>query len=95
MDVLKGCPKEKGIEMVLRSMGPGCIAVDEITAQADCKALLSAAWCGVRLVATAHAGSVKDLLNRPLYRPILESGIFDHVLVMDRDKHWREERVVL
>lgn len=95
MDILKGCPKEKGIEMVLRSMGPKCIAVDEITAEADCNALTSAAWCGVRLIATAHAGSVKDLMNRPLYRPILECGIFDHVLVMDRDKHWREERVVL
>ena len=95
MDVLKGFPKEKGIEMVLRSMGPNCIAVDEITAEADCLALARAAWCGVRLIATAHAGTVKDLANRSLYRPILESGIFDHVLVMDRDKHWREERVVV
>lgn len=93
LDVLKGCPKRDGIDIILRTMGPYCIAVDEITEAADCDALLRAGWCGVRLLATAHAGNKKDLMTRPLYRPILESGIFDHILVLGRDKHWREERL--
>ena len=45
-DVLTGCPKSPGIDMVLRTMGPDCIAVDEITAEADARALLRAANCG-------------------------------------------------
>ena len=93
LDVLRECPKEEGIEMILRTMGSTCIAVDEITAEEDCNALIRAGWCGIRLLATAHAGGVKDLLTRPLYRPILESGLFDHVLVLRRDKTWREERL--
>ena len=80
--------------MILRTMGSQCIAVDEITAASDCETLLRAGWCGVRIFATAHAGSVRDLMRRPLYRPLLENGLFDHILVMTRDKSWREERIL-
>lgn len=92
-DVLLGCPKPEGIEMVLRSMGPAWLAVDEITAKQDCEALLQAGWCGVKLLATVHAGGVEDLLHRPVYRPLVESRLFRTGLVLSRDKHW--ERVVL
>lgn len=94
-DVLSGCPKAQGIELLLRTMGPSTIAVDEITAREDCDALLGAAWCGVDLIATAHAGSLKDFLNRPIYKPLIESRIFHTVLVMQEDKSWREERLHL
>ena len=94
VDILQGCPKREGIDIVMRTMGPEYIAVDEITAEEDCDALLRAGWCGVRLLATAHAGNVRDLMNRPLYRPLLEKKLFDHILVMGRDKSWKEERVM-
>ena len=92
-DVLTGCGKEQGIESLLRTMGPTCIAVDEITAESDCKALMNAGWSGVSLLATAHASSVSDLHSRPIYRPIINSGLFQTVLVMQPDKSWKEERV--
>ena len=92
-DILSGCPKGRGVELLLRTMSPATIAVDEITADADCKGLLHAAWCGVDLIATAHAGSVRDFLMRPVYRPLVESHIFTKVIVMQPDKSWREERM--
>lgn len=95
MDVLTGCPKPAGIEMVLRTMGPSCIAVDEITAQADCGALIQASNCGVRLLATAHAASVQDLLNRSVYRPLVENRIFEMLLILRRDKSYIVERMTL
>lgn len=95
LDVLTGCPKPAGIDMVLRTMGPSSLAVDEITAGADCEGLLRAGWCGVRLLATAHAASVRDLRCRALYQPLLKNQLFTHVLVLGRDKSWREERVEL
>lgn len=94
-DVLTGCPKAQGIEMVLRTMGPSCIAVDEITARADCDALLRAGWCGVTLLATAHASCKEDLLSRPVYKPLAESGLFDTLLVLQQDKSWHLERMDL
>ena len=92
-DVMTGCGKEQGIDALLRTMGPGCIAVDEITAEADCRALMNAGWSGVTILATAHAKSVSDLRSRPIYRPIINSGLFDTLLVMQPDKSWREERM--
>lgn len=92
-DILTGCPKSQGIEMVLRTMGPSCIAVDEITAQADCDALIRAGWCGVKLLATAHAGSKQDFYSRPVYRPLAESKLFESLLIMSPDKSWRLERM--
>ena len=92
-DVLSGCNKAQGIDAVLRNMGPETIAVDEITARADCDALIHAGWCGVKLFATAHAGCRQDLMSRPIYRPIMESGIFDTLIIMHDDKSWHSERM--
>lgn len=92
-DVLTGCSKSQGIEMALRTMGPGCIAVDEITSAENCAALLTAGWCGVELLATAHAADCRDLYRRPVYRPLAESGLFSKALVLSRDKSWHLERM--
>lgn len=92
-DVMTGCPKVWGIDRILRTMGPGTIAVDEITSAEDCRALLQAGWCGVTLLATAHAASLKDLCSRAIYRPIVESGIFQSVVILHSDKSFRTERI--
>ena len=92
LDVLRGCPKKEGILQVLRTMGPATIVVDEITAQEDCLALTEAGWCGVRLLATVHAGSLNDLHTRTLYRPLWENQLFHHILILDREKKWHMER---
>lgn len=92
-DILSGCPKTTGIEMLLRSMGPEVIAVDEITADEDCRALIHAGWCGVKLIATAHAGNRNDLFSRSVYRPILDSRLFDTLIILRPDKSWQSERM--
>jgi stage III sporulation protein AA len=90
-DVLTGAHKQEGIEMLLRTMGPRWIAVDEISSEEDCSALYRAGWCGVTLLATAHAESRKELLNRPLYRPLVENKLFDKLVIMARDQTWHLE----
>lgn len=94
-DILSGCKKIQGMEMVLRTMGPTVIAVDEITSQEDCAALIRAAWCGVRLIATAHSGSKEELLRSKLFSPIIQAGIFDTLIVLHPNKSWREESLRL
>ena len=92
-DILCGCPKAEGIDIAIRVMNPHMIAVDEITAKQDCDALINAGWCGISLLATAHASSMKDFLERPIYRPLVESRLFDTLLILQMDKSWRTERV--
>lgn len=79
--------------MLLRTMCPQTIAVDEITAAEDCEALLNAGWCGVELLATAHAADRDDLFHRPVYRSIIENRLFDTLVIMQPDKSWRAERM--
>lgn len=90
-DVMYGCKKADGIEIALRTMSPQLIAVDEITALEDCNALEKAAWCGVRLLATAHAGNIQEFMERTIYRPIIEKKIFRRIISMNSDKSWRED----
>lgn len=93
LDVVTGCNKEEGIDILLRTMGPTYIAVDEVTSEQDCRALIRAGWCGVRLIATAHAASIEDLYHRPVYQSLVNTRLFDHVLVLNRNKVWKEERL--
>ena len=92
-DIMYNCPKPFGIEAILRNMGPSTIAVDEITAEEDCRALLRAGWCGVEILATAHAGSLQDLHQRPIYKSIVESKLFNSIVILRPDKSWYLERV--
>ena len=94
IDVLSGVAKGRGMDMVLRSMSPRVIALDEITSAEDCEALIRAAWCGVELVATAHAGSVRDLRERMVYRPLVETGLFKMVAFLDSKQCWHIREVM-
>lgn len=91
IDVLTGSRKNDGIERVLRTMSPQCIAVDEITAAEDCAALSHAYGCGVKLLATAHAASLEEFYARPVYQQIARMRLFDTCLILQRDKSFRKE----
>lgn len=92
-DVLRGCRKREGMEQVLKTMGPGCIALDEVTAEEDCEGLLRAAACGVTLLATAHASSLEEFYSRPLYHALARRRLFEWALVMGPDKRFIAERM--
>ena len=93
VDVLSGCSKVEGIPMVLRAMGSGAVAVDEITDAQDAFALGQAYGCGVEILATAHGACMEDLWNKPEYRTLMERNIFHWVVILQRDKSWRTERI--
>lgn len=92
-DVMDGCPKAEGLMMLLRGMGPELLAVDEITAPEDIRALEQAGGCGVKLLATAHASSVQDLRRRPLYQGMMNSSLFSRYVVISRQCGMRSYQV--
>ncbi len=63
-DVLDGCPKEKGMLMLLRSMSPQVVAIDELGSEGELKALGQAAACGCRILATVHGENRRDVERR-------------------------------
>jgi stage III sporulation protein AA len=92
-DVLTGAGKMEGIEMLLRGMNPEWIAVDEITAKDDVRAIGHASYCGVRMLATAHAYGREDLKKRPVYRELLALRMFQNLIIMNSDKKMICERL--
>lgn len=92
-DVLTGCPKAVGIEQLVRSMAPEWIAVDEITGADDVETLVRASYCGVRFMATAHAADLSDLARRPVYRAVLDSGVFENLALIRPDRSLCCERI--
>lgn len=92
-DVLSDCPKAVGMEMLLRGMSPQVLAVDEITARRDVQAMVGAAGCGVSLLATAHGSTREDLERRPVYREMLEQGIFQRLVTIQVHGGQREFNV--
>lgn len=80
--------------MLLRGMNPQVLAADEITAPEDAAALEMAANCGVSLLCTAHAGSLEELKARPLYRRLLDEGLFRRLVIIERAGRERRYQVV-
>ena len=81
-DVLENIPKASALLMLLRGMAPQVLAADEITDPADIRAMEQAAGCGAVLLATAHGSDLAELRRRPLYRRLLDSGIFRRFVLL-------------
>lgn len=81
-DVLDNCPKEIGMQMLLRSMSPEVIAVDELGKEADYEALASVMRAGVRLLGTVHSQTKEELYQKPHIRPLLKDGSWRFVRLM-------------
>lgn len=81
-DVLDGCPKAEGMMMLIRSMAPQVVAVDELGDYGDIHAIESVVHCGCKLLATVHGNSLADLKRKPLLSRLTEEKIFERYLVL-------------
>lgn len=86
-DVLDCCPKAKGMLMLIRTMAPQVIAVDEIGSREDIEAIEYVMNCGCKLIATVHGSSVEDVKTKPVLRRLLEERIFErYILLGNKDR---------
>lgn len=84
-DVMDACPKAEGMMMLIRSMAPEVLAVDEIGREEDIRAMETALFCGCRLLATVHGNSLDDIRSKPLLRRLAEEQIFERYVIMGSD----------
>ena len=86
-DLLDCCPKAEGMMMLIRSMSPEVVAVDEIGTGEDIRAIESVVNCGCKLLATVHGNSMEDMKQKPLLNRLVESHVFERYIVLDAKPH--------
>lgn len=86
-DVMDGCPKAAGLEMMIRSMAPRVVAVDEIGTREDFLALRNAAKCGCRILATVHGNSVEEVMKKPMMAEMVSEGMFSRYVELSALPH--------
>jgi stage III sporulation protein AA len=82
-DVLDCCPKAKGMIMLVRSMSPGVIAVDEIGSREDIDAIRYIINCGCKLICTVHGSSMEEIRTKPLLGSLIREKIFKRYVVLN------------
>lgn len=83
-DVLDGCPKIEGMMMLLRSMAPKVVAVDELGSAQDVHALEQVLKCGCSVLATIHGASYEELQKKTFLKPLLEEKAFGRYLILGK-----------
>lgn len=85
-DLLDACPKAEGMLMLVRSMGPQVIAVDEIGSMEEVQSLKYAMCCGCRMIATVHGASWQEIRGKPMFQEFFTQGLFKRYLVLKNVK---------
>lgn len=82
-DILDCCPKVAGMMMLVRSMSPSIIAVDEVGSREDMEAIEYVINCGCKLIATVHGSSIDDIKNKPLLGKMVREKIFERYILLN------------
>lgn len=81
-DVLDGTDKAYGALLMLRTMSPDIIALDEITAEEDTAAISQIANCGVGIIATVHGESAEEVFSKPMLKRLQTQKVFKKAIML-------------
>lgn len=84
-DVLDACPKIYGMMMLIRSMAPEVVAIDELGGMEDTAAMKRVSACGCRLLATVHGFDLAELKEKKYMEDVIKDKLFSRYIVMDKE----------
>ena len=82
VDIYSNSSKEFGFNNGIRSMKPDVIITDEINIDRDISIIENALTCGVKVIATMHAGSIQDLKNKVSFKSLLQKNLFERFVLL-------------
>jgi stage III sporulation protein AA len=85
LDVLRGYPRARGVEIATRTLSAQVILCDEIGDTEEALSLISTHHGGVPLIATCHGGSVTEILRKTGIRLLHEARLFGAYVGIRRD----------
>ncbi|MCM1175084.1 MAG: stage III sporulation protein AA [Blautia sp.] len=83
-DVMDACPKREGMMMLIRSMAPDILAVDELGSMEDVEAMHRAVQCGCKMLATIHGFSLEEVGRKSYMKAVMEERLFDRYLLLGK-----------
>lgn len=83
-DVMDACPKAEGMMMLIRSMSPEVLIVDEIGREEDAEAIKEALGAGISVIASAHGRDISELKRRPALQELMSEDYFQLIVILDR-----------
>ncbi|HJD47373.1 MAG TPA: stage III sporulation protein AA [Candidatus Mediterraneibacter norfolkensis] len=93
-DILDCCPKADGMIMLIRSMTPQVIAVDEIGTREDIHAVEYAMQCGCKLIASVHGLDMDEASKKPVLGELIRRRMFERYVVLGNGEHPGEIREI-
>lgn len=88
-DVLDNCPKQQGMQMLLRSMSPQIIAVDELGSREEVSTLCNALYSGSKVLGTIHASTIGELTEKSSMKTLVERHMIGRYILLKRDAESR------
>ncbi len=79
---MDACPKAEGMMMLVRSMAPEVIAVDELGRYEDIHAIETVLYSGCRLLATVHGSELSDIQSKPLFQRLMTEQVFERYVIL-------------
>ena len=86
-DILDGCPKAEGMILLIRSMAPRVLAVDEIGGEDEPRALEYAMQCGCKLIASVHGKDLDEIAEKPGLQGLVMHRSIERYVVLDEGKY--------
>lgn len=82
-DILDCCPKAEGMILLIRSMAPRVLAIDEIGSEEEIRAMEYSMHCGCKLLASVHGTDLDEISKRPGIKQLVEQRRFERYIVLD------------
>ncbi len=85
-DVMDGCRKDIGLMMLIRSMSPEIIAVDELGGREDIEAVRLAGSYGGKVLCTIHGDSLATVGNKRYLKELMDEKLFKYYIIIGRNR---------
>lgn len=72
--------------MLVRSMSPKVIVVDEIGGLGDTEAINYAVCSGVKGIFTAHGSSLEEISLNPMMKELISINIIERIIFLDENR---------
>lgn len=81
--------------MLIRTMSPKVVAVDEIGSREDLEAMEYVMNCGCKILATVHGNSLEEIRRKPVLGRMVEEAWFGRYVILEQSGTLGHVAVVL